>query len=375
MLSRRLLLTGLLALLGTSGLAHAQAQIRIGQTAGLTGAVAASVMEATDGARLYFDAVNARGGIGGKKLELVSLDDKFDPKLAAENAKALIDQGVIALFLTRGTPHNQAILPLLSAAKVPLVGPSTGAMALHQPVNPWLFNVRATYQREAERAIKHLTQIGVERIAIVQVADSFGDDAAVGALRGFGANAKPMLHDQYDRAKPDFSKIVPRIVAGEAQAVLFIGSGTAVADGMKALRAAGSKAQLLTLSNNASSGFVKSLGGLARGVIVSQVLPPERSFGTPMVKEAHELAQARGAKAPEITPALLEGFAAAKVLSEGLRRAAAARDLSRSGLQRALESLNRYDLGGLELSYSATDHTGLDYADLAIIGADGRFRR
>ena len=373
--SRRLLLTGLLALLGTRSGVHAQAQIRIGQTAGLTGAVAASVIEATEGARLYFDAVNARGGIGGQQLVLVSLDDKFDPKLAAENAKTLIDQGVIALFLTRGTPHNQAILPLLSVAKVPLVGPSTGAMVLHQPVNPWLFNVRATYQREAERAVKHLTQIGVERIAIVQVADSFGEDAAVGALRGFGANAKPMLHDQYDRAKPDFSKIVPRIVAGEAQAVLFIGSGTAVADGMKALRAAGSKAQLLTLSNNASSGFVKSLGGLARGVIVSQVLPPERSFGTPMVKEAHELAQARGAKAPEITPALLEGFAAAKVLSEGLRRAAAARDLSRSGLQRALESLNRYDLGGLELSYSATDHTGLDYADLAIIGADGRFRR
>ena len=373
--SRRLLLTGLLALLGTSGGVHAQAQIRIGQTAGLTGPVAASVMEATEGARLYFDAVNARGGIGGQQLVLVSLDDKFDPKLAAENAKTLIDQGVIALFLTRGTPHNQAILPLLSVAKVPLVGPSTGAMVLHQPVNPWLFNVRATYQREAERAVKHLMQIGVERIAIVQVADSFGEDAAVGALRGFGASAKPMLHEQYDRAKPDFSKLVPRIVAGEAQAVLFIGSGTAVADGMKALRAAGSKAQLLTLSNNASSGFVKSLGALARGVIVSQVLPPERSFGTPMVKEAHDLAQARGAKAPEITPALLEGFAAAKVLTEGLRRAAAARDLSRSGLQRALESLNRYDLGGLDLSYSATDHTGLDYADLAIIGADGRFRR
>lgn len=379
MLSRRLLLTGLFTLLGIGGLAQAQTQtqtqIRIGQTAGLTGAVAASVKEATDGARLYFDAVNARGGIGGQKLELVSLDDQFDPKLSVENARTLIDQGVIALFLTRGTPHNQAILPLLSAAKVPLVGPSTGAMALHQPVHPWLFNVRATYQREAERAVRHLVQIGVERIAIVQVADSFGDDAAEGALRGFGAGAKPVVHDPYDRAKPDFSKIVPRIVAADAQAVLFIGSGTAVVDGMKALRAAGSKAQLLTLSNNASSGFVKALGEQAQGVIVSQVLPPERSFGTPMVKEAHDLAQARGAKAPEITPALLEGFAAAKVLTEGLRRAAAAGQLNRSGLQRALEGLNRYDLGGLELSYSATDHSGLDYADLSIIGADGRFRR
>ena len=94
-----------------------------------------------------------------------------------------------------------------------------------------------------------------------------------------------------------------------------------------------------------------------------------------MVKEAHDLARAAGAGAPEITPALLEGFASAKVLVEGLQRAAAAHDLSRTGLQHALETLDRFDLGGMELSYSATDHSGLDYADLAIIGVDGRFRR
>jgi ABC-type branched-subunit amino acid transport system substrate-binding protein len=369
----RLFLAGLLALACLTR--PALAQIRIGQTVGLTGAVAASVKEASDGARLYFDAVNARGGIGGQKLALVSLDDQFDPKRAVDNARALIDQGVVALFLTRGTPHNQAILPLLTEFKVPLVGPSTGAMALHDPVHPWLFNVRATYQREAERTVKHLVQIGVQRVALVQVDDSFGQDAAVGALRGFGAAVKPVLHDKYDRSKPDFSKIVPRIVAADAQAVLYIGSGTAVVDGMKALRAAGSKAQMLTLSNNASSGFVKALGPLAHGVVVSQVLPPERSLGIPLVKEAHDLARAKGAAAPEITPALLEGFASAKVLAEGLRRAAAARDLTRTGLQRALDSLKNHDLGGLELSYSPTDHTGLDYADLSIIGSDGRFRR
>lgn len=369
----RLLLTGLLAL---ACLARpALAQIRIGQTAGLTGAVAASVKEASDGARLYFDAVNARGGIGGQKLALVSLDDQFDPQRAVDNAKTLIDQGVIALFLTRGTPHNQAILPLLTEFKVPLVGPSTGAMALHDPVHPWLFNVRATYQREAERTVRHLVQIGVQRIALVQVDDSFGQDAAAGALRGFGSAVKPVLHDKYDRSRPDFGPIVPRLLAADAQAVLFIGSGTAVVDGMKALRAAGSKAQLLTLSNNASAGFVKALGEVAHGVVVSQVLPPERSLGVPLVKEAHDLARARGSAAPEITPALLEGFASAKVLAEGLRRAAVAGNLSRAGLQRALEGLKRYDLGGLELSYGPDDHTGLDYADLSIIGSDGRFRR
>ena len=362
-------------LIGLLLAAPALAQIRVGQTAGITGPVAGAVKEATDGARLYFNAVNSRGGIGGQKIELVSMDDKFEVPLAVSNAKALIDQGVIALFLTRGTPHNQALMPLLTEARIPLVGPSTGAMVLHEPVHPWLFNVRATYQREAERAIRHLLQIGVQRIALVQVADSFGEDAARGALKGFATGSQPVAHEKYDRSKPDFAPIMPKIVDADPQAVMFIGSGTAVVDGMKSLRAAGSKAQMLTLSNNASGGFVKSLGDVARGVIVSQVLPAERALGTPMVKEAHELARNLGRSAPEFTPALLEGYASAKVLVEGLRRAGAAKDLSRAGLQKALESLNRYDLGGLELSYSASDHTGLDYADLSIVGADGRFRR
>ena len=360
-----------LALACAGGALSAQAQILIGQTAGFTGTVASSVKEATDGARLYFDAVNARGGVNGQKIELVSLDDKFDPKLTLENAKKLIDKGVVSLFLNRGTPHTQGLMPLLNEAKVPLVGPSTGAMVLHDPVHPWIFNVRATYQREAERAVAHLSHVSVQRMAIVQVDDSFGADAAIGLLKGLKqAKLEPVAYEKYDRAKPDFGPIMPRIVKGDPQAVVFIGSGTAVIDGMKALRAAGSRAQMVTLSNNASAGFVKSLGELAHGTVISQVFPSERSVGTPIVKEASELAKAKGI---ELTPAALEGFTAAKVLVEGLRRAG--RGPTRAGLKKALESFNRVNLGGLELSYSPSSHTGLDYSDLSIISADGKFRR
>ena len=355
-----------IALAGT-----AWADIRIGQTAGFTGAVASSVKEATQGAKLYFDSVNAHGGINGEAVQLVSLDDKFDPKLAVANAKTLIDQGVVSLFLNRGTPHTQAIMPLLTEHKVPLVGPSTGAMVLHAPVHPWLFNVRATYQREAERAVAHLSLIGIDRIAIVQVDDTFGADAVVGALKGMkGVNKQPVAHEKYDRSKPDFAPIMPRIVDANPQAVLFIGSGTAVVEGMKALRAAGSKAQLVTLSNNASAGFIKDLGDLAHGVVVSQVFPYERSIASPVVKEAMELAKAANL---ELTPTIIEGYVSAKVLVEGLRRASP--QPTRDKLRRALEGMTRYDVGGLELGYSPTDHTGLDYADLAIIGNDGKFRR
>ncbi len=351
--------------------ATAWAQIKVGQTAGFTGAVAASVKEATEGAKLYFDAINARGGVGGAQIELVSLDDKFDPKLTVANAKQLIDAGVVCLFLNRGTPHTQAIMPLLAENKVPLIGPSTGAMVLHSPVHPWLFNVRATYQREAERVVSHLSLISIDRIALVQVDDTFGADAAVGVLKGMKTvNKELVAYEKYDRAKPNFEPIMPKIIAKEPQAVLFIGSGTAIVEGMKALRATGSRAQMVTLSNNASAGFVKDLGPLAHGVVVSQVFPYERSIASPVVKEAMEMAKAKNL---ELTPTMLEGFVSAKVVVEGLRRAGPAP--TRDKLRRALETFNRVDIGGLEVSYTAADHTGLDYADLSIVGPDGKFRR
>ncbi len=353
--------------------AAAQAQILIGRTAGITGPVAAGVKETSDGATLYIDAINAQGGVHGQKIELIQLDDKFDPKLAGENARALIvDRKVHALFLTRGTPHNQAIMPHLAEHKVAVIAPSTGAMVLHQPVNPYIFNVRATYQREAERAVRHLSLIGLDRIAVMQVDDSFGEDSMAGAQKGFdGVGKKPVVLEKFDRAKPDYAPIVPKIVKAEAQAVLIIGSGSAVSNGLKALRDAGSRAQVVTLSNNASAGFVKQLGEHARGVIVSQVFPYERSLAAPIVKEAVDLMRAKGGT--EVSPAMMEGFAAAKVLVEGLRRAGP--NPSRAQIIQAFNNLRNFDIGGMEVSYSPTDHTGLDYADLSIVGQDGKFRR
>lgn len=363
----------LAAVLGLCISASAGAQIVVGQTAGFSGPVAAGVKEISDGAKLYLDSVNAQGGVNGQKIEVVAMDDKFDPKLAAENAKALItEKNVSALFLTRGTPHTQAIMPLLEQYKVPLIAPSTGAMVLHKPVNPWVFNVRATYQREAEKAVQHLATIGLTRIALVHVDDSFGADVATGAAAGFvHAKLQPVVKATFDRAKPSFDGIVQQLVKAEAQAVLLIGAAASVADGTKALRAAGSKAQVVTMSNNASAGFVKLMGDHAHGTIVTQVFPNERAIGVPLVKEAVDLARAKGL--PGVTPSMMEGFAAAKVLVEGLRRAGA--KPTRALLQAALNGMGKHDIGGMRLGFSADDHTGLDYADLSIIGPDGRFMR
>lgn len=367
----RLFSTGLVAL-AASASTGASAQILIGQTAGLTGSVAASVNETIAGAQLVIDAVNAQGGIHGEKIEVIRMDDAFDIKRAGDNARVLIeDRKVVALFMSRGTPHSQAIVPLLDKYDIALIAPSTGAMALHKPVIRQVFNVRSTYQREAEKAVQHLLTTGIARIAVVHVTDSFGKDALEGAMNGFAkAQAKPAIDVPSDRDKPDYADIVPKIVGSNAQAVLWIGSGTAVVDGVKALRSAGSQAQVVTLSNNASSGFIKQLGDASRGVIVTQVFPNERSMGQPMVKEALTLARAKGVQ--ELSPASLEGFAAAKVLVEALRRAGP--KPTRAKVLAALDGLRNFDLGGLEVSYSPQDHSGMDFADLSII-SEGRFKR
>ena len=361
----------LAAVFAMVGAAHGQ--ILIGQTVGITGSAAATVAESMQGAALYIDHINARGGIAGQKVEVISLDDKFDPKLTLENTRILIEEkGVIGLFMTRGTPHTQGIMPLLEQHGVPLVGPSTGAKVLHQPVHKFIFNVRAPYQREVEKAITHLNTLGIKRIGVVHVDDTFGADGLAGAQLGFKANQLEALFvEKFDRAKPDYSAIAPRVAQKQPQAVVFIGTGAAVVDGIKALRAAGVTGQIVTLSNNASGGFVKLLGDQARGVVVTQVFPSERSVNYPVVKEAMELARAKNIS--DLTPAMVEGFVSAKVLLEGIKRAGPKPD--RTKLHAGLESIKKWDLGGVELSYSPTDHSGLVFADLSIIGADGRFKR
>lgn len=367
----RFRLASLVLLLAASG---AHAEILIGQTAGFSGPVAGGVKEAADGAKLYFDHVNAEGGVNGEQIVLVSMDDKFEPAIAADNARELITKKkVLALFLTRGTPHAQAVMPLLSQYHVPLVAPSTGAMVLHEPVNPWIFNVRASYQHEANRAIRHLSLVGLTKIGIVQVNDSFGADSIKGATMAFAqVNGAPMFVEKFDREKPDFTGVAKAVTDKQPQAVLFLGSGKAVVDGVKAIRAAGSRAQIVTLSNNASDGFIKSLGDDATGTIITQVFPYERSLANPMVKEARTLEKAATGQ-DRVTPAMLEGYAGAKVLVEGLRRAGA--HPTREKLRDSLETLRRFDIGGLEVSFSSANHSGLDYTDLAIVGSDGKFQR
>lgn len=355
-----------------AGLPAAHAEIVIGMASGFTGAVATGVRENHEGAALYIEAVNKRGGIHGEQLVLRTLDDEFDPRLTAAHGRKLAAGGAIALFLSHGTAQTEALLPVLAEHGIPLVAPSTGAMSLHQPVNPLVFNVRATYQRESARAVNHLVSVGITRIAIIHTDDSFGADAAQGGLAALDASRlKPTAIHKFQQDDPDYSLMALAVTRSNAQAVIFIGPARTVANGVKTLRAGASGVQVVTLSNNASGGFIKLLHTEGPGVVVTQVFPNERTQAIPIAREAAELL--KGRDGGELTPAVMEGFAAAKVLVEGLRRAGPRP--TRARLVQALDGLSNFDIGGMNLSYNPTDHTGFDFTDLSIIASDGRFRR
>jgi branched-chain amino acid transport system substrate-binding protein len=347
-------------------------RILIGQTVGVTGQIAAPVKEMMAGANAYFEAINKAGGVNGRKIELRTLDDKFDPALAAANADTLIrKEHVLALFQSRGTPHTEAILPLLAANKVPLIAPSTGAMLFHQDTNRYLFNVRAKYQDEVNKAVRQFSTIGIKKISLLYVDDTFGKDGLAG-FQSVMAQQKliPVSINSFDRAKPELDAVVASVAKANPQAVIIISSSATTIELIKKLRAQSPLIQLMTLSNNSSLAFVESLGKLGQSVMMSQIMPAANSLATGLGQEFKAMTQASG-----ITPsyAAMEGFVAAKVLVEGLKRAG--RPLTRESLVSGLESMRRLDLGGLVLSYNERDHNGSDFVELTMISKDGKFIR
>ena len=353
------------------GAGFSGAPIVIGQVAGLTGPVAGSVQEQVGGARLYFNAVNDKGGIAGRRIELLTEDDGFDPKRTPEVTRQLIQQGVLALFMVRGTGNTESILSLLDKEGLPLVAPATGASSLHQPVHRWVFNVRAPYQMEVAAAVRHLLTLNVSRLAMFHVDDAFGADALSGFNKALSEHdQKPALILSYKRPVTDIAGAVKTFVQVAPGAIFVIGSATETANFIRQFRAAGGASQLITLSNNAAQAFYNDLGKEGSGVIVTQVVP-DTGRGTMMLaQEYRRLAKEQG---QPYSDAGMEGFMAAKVLVEGLRRAG--NDLSREKLRVALEGIRDFDIGGITVSYGPKEHTGSQFVETSIISTSGRLLR
>jgi len=361
---------GLSASVGAQGVTDKE--IIIGQTAGFTGSLAGIVAELTQGARLYLDWVNESGGVNGRKITLISLDDgSVDPKRAGDNARQLLaEKSPLAFFLTRATPLTEAVVAVAKEAGVPVIAPSTGAMLFHTPVNPLVFNVRAKYQTEVEQAVEYLNTVGINQIAIIYVNDSFGKDGLEGFNRKMNQlKLKPAAVVVYERTNFELVSQAQEIVKANPQAVVLVATGKSAPDVILRVRKAGNNAQFVALSNNSAKSFVKELGTYARGVMVTQVFPNPAKSSAPIAREMRKLAQ--GKKDMVLSHTAMEGFAGAKVLVEGLRRAG--KTPTRASLIAALEGMRDLDIGGVSITYGPQDHTGSEYVELSIIDANGEF--
>jgi ABC-type branched-subunit amino acid transport system substrate-binding protein len=347
--------------------------IVLGQAAGFTGSVAGTVKELTAGARAYFDYVNAKGGVHGRKIVLESVDDGFDPKRTPDAVKKLIEEKhVFALFLSRGTPTNEAAYPVLEQAKVPLVGPSTGAMSMYNPPRRYLFPVRPSYHSETSKIVSQLVSTGINRIAVVHTDDSFGKDGLTGVLNAMKEHKlAPVVIATHPRQTIKVEEAVSAISKADPQAVIMVTLVDAAVAFIKQMKKAGASPLFVTLSNNSSNAFIKNLAEDGHGVAVSQVSPYPFYRTMPITNEFHDSIKGRQDVSPSY--ASMEGFIAAKVMVEGLRRAGP--KPTREKLIAALESMQRFDLGGIDVTYGPQRRTGTEYIDLTIISKKGMFVR
>lgn len=350
----------------------APGSILIGQTGVFSGPVAEPALQYRAGAQLYFDAVNAKGGINGRKIKLLSYDDKFDPKLAAENVrKLLIEDKVFTLFGLIGTGATAASMPLVSEHRMPVVGSLSGSDGLRDPKLKLLFHTRASYSDETGKMVEQLNSTGVKSIAVVYQDDPFGKaglKSAQGAFESQGV--KPAIEAPIDMNKLDaIGPTVAKVAHTQPGAIIMVTAGKASTAFIREYLKTGQRPQFFGVSVLSAKALLADLGADAHGIVIAQVVPSPMRTSYGISKEF--LAAARKADSKDVTYNSLEGFLTAKVFVEALRRAG--KDLSRDKLVAALESLNNFDLGGFIIDYSGGKRAGSSFVDLSIISKSGEF--
>lgn len=370
---RHVVVVGLMVL-GLLGLPIATAQPQpwvLHHVGPLTGVLAASNAEALQGARLHLDAVNARGGVQGRRVELEALDDAQDPKRSAELFEQLRASGrLLALLLPRTTPSFEALAPLVARHGVPVIGPQTGAASVNQPPRREVFTLRASYQREAEVAIRQQHDIGVRRFAVLLADDAFGRDVMLGIERTMQAlqlPAPPLA--RIDNRQPEVGPALQALRPHAPQVVLLIASSKASAAFVAGWRATGDSATFISLSNTSNNDYVQALGAHARGAIVMQVMPSPFSGGTALARD-YAAASAR-AKQP-MSYASFYGYASARLTTLALARAT---QPTRAAVLQALEDLGEVDLGGFHVRHGPGLRVGSSFVEPSIITHGGRFMR
>lgn len=351
--------------------AAGKADILIGRSTALTGGMAPFLAPLHEGQEAAIADANAKGGIGGRKIRLVSLDDGFDPRRRLENAKQLNEKdGVLALLGVSGTSQVMTLLPYLAQAKLPLIGVYTGSPAIRAQQHPYLFTTRASYADELVKIVRNLVAVQSSRIGVAFENNDFGKlllplvektIAAEGAsLAGTHALAA---------AGEDANEAAKALAAQRPQAVLLIAAGPPVVAYVRAHRAH-LGVPVYTLSLGAGTAMLKALGEDARGLAVARTGP---SPSKPTIQLTRDFQASMKHHDKPVDYDRYTGYMDARVLIEGLR--AAGPGVTRASLVQGMESLGNLDLGGYAYQFSPQNHHGSNYVDIAVVGSGGVFRQ
>ncbi len=329
-------------------------EILIGMTNAQSGPVSALGFMMRDGAAAYFNKVNAAGGIDGRKIRLVVYDDNYQPPLTISNTRKLIEQEkVFALFGYIGSPNSAAIVPIVTRTGVPYLFPLTGAEVIRNPVNKYIFNLRASYADEVEVMIERLTQdLQIKKIGVFAQDDAMGEAGRSGAIRALRKRNMSLVGDgKYERNTVKVDAALETLIKANPEAVVMACTYMPCAAFLKKAKARGFSPKFLLISSGTAA-LMNEAGKDAEGLIITQIVPNPSDSPLPIVKEFLSDMKAAGI-VPD--PVGLESYVGAKVLVEALKRAA---PLTREAFISALEKL-KMDAGGLEVSFNPTDHQGL----------------
>ena len=358
--------------------ASAADEIVIGQVAPLSGVLADTGKEMVLGAKVYFDSVNDRGGVHGKKIRHVVKDDGYKVDETVRLTREVIEKdGAVALIGFAGTGNVGELLKqkVLEKAGIALVAPYTGAEALRAPFNPYIFHIRAGYADEAEGIVAQLVSLNMTRIGVMYQDDPFGKAGLAGveaALKKRGLEIAGT--GAYEKNTDKVDEAVKAIAAANPQAVVMISVNKSTAAFSKTIRSVSTVAQLMNISVVNPKEIVRLAGAdNARGVGIAQVMPYPHATTTPVVKEYQQAMKKYAPPGAEISYTSLEEFIGAKVLVEGLKRAGP--NASREKVIQALETMQAYDVGGFSLSFSPSNRVGSRFVEITVIGKDGRLLR
>ncbi len=378
-LLQRIFVTAALSLLAS--LSHAEpgvtdSTITLGMSAPLSGPNGAYGMDMRQTIDAYFESINKSGGVHGRKLELVALDDGYETERTVANTTTLIkDKNVFAMLSFYGSsPTTEAMNKVFGPAKVPLVGTISGAGTLREPLSAnansrYMFHVRTSYADETAVIVKYLAGLGMSRIAVFYQNDGFGKsglDGITAALSQY--KLAPVAAGTVERNSSDVAKAVETIAKSNAQAVIMVTLYKPTAAFIKAMKQAGQHPMLMALSPVGTEQLIAELGNSGtRGLGISQVVPYPWNASIPVVREYQKFS----AKPGTYSYYGMEGYLMARTMVEGLKRMSS-KEPTRERLVTALESMNNMDFGGFKVNYSPTARQGSSFVELTVLDPNGK---